>query len=141
LGDLAEHMCGSAMWSVVQRSHGHDRFVTPSAFAREFHARFSKEASHLSAGAVACGLVYQEAFRRAGSVDPADVIAALADPTFRMRSFYSDIAFNAGGLNEGRPLVTIQLHKDGDRMTQIALWPVGLASGGDFTWPLDGWNT
>ncbi|WP_199555276.1 ABC transporter substrate-binding protein [Sandaracinobacteroides hominis] len=141
LGKLAEHMSGASMWSAAQRTHGHDRFVTPAAFAREFYERFSKEASYLSAGAMACGLVYQEAFRRAGSVDPADVIAALADPSFSMRSFYSNIAFNADGLNEGRPLVTIQLQKNGDQMNQIALWPANLASGGDFTWPFAGWNT
>lgn len=139
LGDKAEHMAGAAMWSAVQESYGRDRFVRPSFYARDFFDRFSKEASYLAAGATACGLVYEEAFRKAQSVEPKDVIAALADDSFRMSTFYSDIAFNENGLNEKRPLLTIQLRKAGDRMIHIPVWPVDLASGGEFVLPFPGW--
>ncbi|MEP1576011.1 ABC transporter substrate-binding protein [Roseibium album] len=139
LGDKAEHMAGAAMWSAVQQSYGRDRFVRPSFYARDFFDRFSKEASYLAAGATACGLVYEEAFKRAHSIAPENVIAALASDDFQMSTFYSDIAFNEGGLNENRPLLTIQLRREGDRMVHIPVWPVELASGGDFVLPFPGW--
>ena len=67
LGPLAANTMGSAMWSASLQAWGHDRFITPRNFRDAFFDRFSKEPSYLAAGASACGTVFEEAARRAGS--------------------------------------------------------------------------
>lgn len=140
LGPLAANMMGSAMWSAAQDSYGHDRFATPRGFRDAFFDRFSKEPSHLAAGAMACGLVIEEAVRRAASVDPERVAAALrAD--FAMNSFYSPIRLDATGLNSTRRLLTIQLRGTDEGLRAAALWPPALTGGRAeaTTWPFPGW--
>jgi ABC-type branched-subunit amino acid transport system substrate-binding protein len=133
LGHKAENLMGAAMWTPAQLSLGHDRFLTPARYREAFRDRFVREPSHLSAGATACGLVYEEAFRRARSIDREGVRLALtlAD----MDTFYSHIQFDRRGLNSDRPLVTIQLRKTGDEIGHIPLWPPSLAGGNRAVWP------
>ena len=85
-------------------------------------------------------LVLHEAIRRAESVDPSKVREILAGKDFAMETFYSRIAFKANGLNADRPLLTIQLRREGERMVHVSLWPVDLAGGGTAVWPFPGWS-
>jgi ABC-type branched-subunit amino acid transport system substrate-binding protein/DNA-binding beta-propeller fold protein YncE len=133
----AEHLWGAAMWTDVQRTWGQDRFVTPAEFAGAFFERFSHRASYLAAGAVACGLVYEEALRNARTANPQRVRDELRKIDLDL--FYSHVEFNHQGLNTDRPLVTIQLRRVDGQMRHIPLWPLVLA--GDYTpvWPFPGW--
>lgn len=140
LGPLAEHMVGSAMWTSVQESYGHDRFIRPSAFAEAFFTRYSRKPGHLAAGAMACGLTFEEAFRKSHSVNPQAVIETLRRRDFGFESFYSRIEFNHKGFNEKRPLVTIQLRQTDGEMKHQLLWPRHLANGAQMFWPFPGWN-
>lgn len=140
LGSASENLSGASMWSHSQTSFGHDRYILPQHFADHFFDRFSKKVSYLAAGAFACGLVYEEAIRRANSVDPSMVIKALSKPDFIFETFYSRIEFNRKGLNINRPLLTVQLQSDGKDVRQVALWPPELASEGEFRWPFPGWS-
>jgi hypothetical protein len=92
-----------------------------------------REPSYLSAGATTCGLVYEEAFRRAGSIDREAVRLALT--LTNIDTFYSHIQFDCRGLNNDRPLVTIQLRKTGDEIRHVPLWPWNLAGGNRAVWP------
>lgn len=140
LGAQAEHMSGAAMWSSVQQSYGHDRFVRPEIFAQAFTDRYSRSPAYLAAGAMACGITFEEAFRRADSLNAAAVIQALHASEFGFESFYSRIEFNEQGLNEKRPLVTIQLRMMDGAMRHILLWPRHLAAGAKMVWPFPGWD-
>jgi ABC-type branched-subunit amino acid transport system substrate-binding protein/DNA-binding beta-propeller fold protein YncE len=141
LRSLAQHMTGAAMWSSVQKGFGHDRFQTPGAFANAFYERYSRKPAYLAAGAFACGLTFEEAFRRAGQVKAKAVVDAMHQPDFRFESFYSLIEFDEAGLNSERPLVTIQLRfNDQGEIQHIPLWPKRLAGSNQMVWPLPGWN-
>lgn len=141
LGPLAAHTMGSAMWSVSLQAWGHDRFITPRNFRDAFFDRFSKEPSHLAAGACACGTVFEEAVRRAGSATAGDVLNELRND-FIMQSFYSPVVLDANGLNSSRRLLTIQLQKTPDGLAHAALWPPSLAGKKPAAaiWPFPGWE-
>ena len=137
LGSLAQHMIGAAMWSSMQQSCGQDPFVLPSEFAKAFFSRYSMKASYLAAGAYACGLLYQHCLRLAQSADPAAVIQELA--RVDLDYFYSHIEFNSHGLNERRPVITIQLRKLADGYAHVPLWPPEITGGTEPVWPFPGW--
>jgi ABC-type branched-subunit amino acid transport system substrate-binding protein/DNA-binding beta-propeller fold protein YncE len=140
LKDLSLNILGAAMWSSVQESYGHDPFITPKNFEKEFYNRFSKKPSYLSAGAMACGLVYEEAFRRAKSKNPVNVIDALRSKDFEMQTFYSSISFDNRGLNVKRPLIIIQLREVDGEIKHIPVWPPELAGNNELVWPFPGWK-
>jgi len=133
LGHKAENMIGAAMWTYSQISIGHDRFLTHALYQEAFRDRFVRESSYLAAGATACGLVYEEAFRRANSIGPEAVRMALTQVD--MDTFYSHIRFDGRGLNNDRPLITIQLRQIGDEIRHVPLWPANLAGGNHAMWP------
>ncbi len=139
LGDLAENLLGAAMWTSEQEEAGHDRFVTPKGFARAFFDRFSKRASYLTAGAVACGTVLEDAISRAKTKEPTAVRDSLR--TTKLSTFYSNVEFNSQGLNENRPLVMIQLKTANGDVLHAPLWPRELAAGNEAEWPFPGWPT
>ena len=137
-----EHLLGASVWSSNQRQFGHDEFIEPKSFRDKFEARFHKNPSYLTAGAVTSGLVYEEAFRRAGTIESAAVRNALQSisdhPANQLAAgsielFYSRIDFRDDdqirGLNDRRPLGTIQLQsRDGSPLEEdIVLWPASLA--------------
>ena len=133
LGANAENMMGAAMWTYSQNSIGHDRFLTPARYQEAFRDRFVREPSYLAAGATTCGFVYEDAFRRANSMDPEAVRMALTQVD--MDTFYSHIKFDGRGLNNDRPLITIQLRRTGDEIRHVPLWPPNLAGGNRAVWP------
>lgn len=137
LGDLAQHMIGAAMWTSVQESFGHDPFIRPSWYDEAFFARYSKQPGYHAAGATACGLVYEDAIRRAQSLDPTAVRDALR--LTEMTTFYSGIEFDDRGLNDSRPLTTIQLRKVNGKIVHIPLWPAEIAGENKAVWPFPGW--
>jgi ABC-type branched-subunit amino acid transport system substrate-binding protein/DNA-binding beta-propeller fold protein YncE len=137
LGPLAQHMIGAAMWSSMQQSYGQDPFVLPNEFAKAFFGRYSMKASYLAAGAYACGLLYQRCLRRAASTEPAAIRRELSRTQFD--SFYSHIEFNDYGLNEHRPVITIQLRKFSDGYSHVPVWPRDISGGTQPVWPFVGW--
>ncbi len=139
LGDDSLEMIGSAMWSSVQNSAGHDRFIRPITFEEAFFSRFSRYPSYLAAGAMACGLAIEEAIRISESADSHEIQKSLHSIDFGFDSFYSRIEFDRKGLNSNRPLLTIQLQKLQNEIRHVGLWPRDLASEGQVIWPFSGW--
>lgn len=137
-----ENILGASVWSSNQNQFGHDEFIDSKSFREKFEARFHKNPSYLTAGAVASGLVYQEAFRRAGTIESTtvrDALQSISDhPANQLAAgsielFYSRIDFrddgHIRGLNDQRPLGTIQLQKrEGSSLEEdIVLWPDSLS--------------
>jgi len=138
LGRDAENMLGAAMWTPGQNEAGHDRFVRPQEFVKVFWDRFSAQPSYLAAGAMACGVVLEDAVRRADSISGEAVRDALRATNFP--TFYSRVAFDSRGLNVGRPLVSIQLQPGEGGLRQVPLWPRDLAGESQAVWPFPGWD-
>jgi hypothetical protein len=149
-----ENLLGASVWSSNQRQYGHDEFIDSRTFSEKFEAKFHKPPSYLTAGAVACGLVYEEAFRRTKSISPKDVRKSLqsisdhAENTEARGSielFYSRIDFREDaeirGLNDQRPLGTIQLQNVPGGTEDVVLWPKSLRQdGARFVYPFPGFK-
>jgi ABC-type branched-subunit amino acid transport system substrate-binding protein len=136
-GALAANVFGSTQWSSELTSLGFDRFGTAGLFASDYYQRYNMEASYLSAGAVACGLTFEDAIQRAGTIDRATVREALA--ATHLATFYGLIQFNARGINESKPLLTIQLQQQGGRLVNAVLAPSEPAGSAKAVWPFPGW--
>lgn len=120
-GVSPEDLFGAAQWTADVQIVGQDPFITPAEFARVFFDRYSMKASYFSAGGYACGLVFEAALRRAGTCDPAavrDAIAALS-----MDTFFAHIEFDSRGLNDTKPMYTVQLKAVPDGFEEVVLWP------------------
>jgi ABC-type branched-subunit amino acid transport system substrate-binding protein len=136
-GPLAANLFGPAQWIPELPTLGYDRFGTASLFASDYYSRYNMEASYLSAGAAACGLTYEDAIQRAGSVDREAVRDALA--VTKLYTFYWLIEFNAQGVNATKPLFTLQLQADAVGFTNVILEPPG--NGNTLPiWPFPGWG-
>jgi ABC-type branched-subunit amino acid transport system substrate-binding protein len=138
LGYSARYMMGASMWSEMQIDWGNDRFVRPKEFSRSFFNRFSMKASYLAAGATACGLVYEDAFHRAGTSDGQKIRDALS--TTELDTFYSHIEFDSRGLNVNRPLITIQLQDVTNDVVQVPIWPSSVSGQNEVIWPFPKWQ-
>jgi len=137
-GKLSANIFGPAQWIPQLPSIGCDRFGTAAQFAADFYRRYNMDASYLSAGAVACGLVYEDALRRAGTIDRNVVRDALAST--HLSTFYWLIEFNERGINQRKPLFTIQVQQAGDRMTNAILAPDAFVGSTNPVWPFPGWQ-
>lgn len=121
LGVSPEFLFGAAQWTDRVPVVGQDPFVTPGEFARAFFERFSMKASYFSAGGVACGLVLQEAMRRAGTSDGTKVAGELRK--LDIETFFARIRFDERGMNSTKPMYTIQLRANGSEFDEAILWP------------------
>ncbi|MDX0679885.1 ABC transporter substrate-binding protein [Sinorhizobium medicae] len=120
-GVSPEHLLGAAQWTDRAPVVGQDMFVTPGEFARAFFDRFSMKASYFSAGGFACGLVLQEALRRAGTASGEAVAAEVRK--LDIDTFFARIRFDERGLNTTKPMYTIQLRQNGSEFDEVILWP------------------
>jgi ABC-type branched-subunit amino acid transport system substrate-binding protein len=136
-GPLAANLFGPAQWIPEVNTLGFDRFCTGSLFASDYYARYNMDASYLSAGAVACGLAYEDAIHRAGTLERGAVRDALAGS--QLYTFYWLIEFNARGINENKPLLTIQLQEGPGGMTNVVLAPPSNGTE-KAVWPFPGWG-
>jgi branched-chain amino acid transport system substrate-binding protein len=139
VGPLAANLFGPAQWIPQLPALGYDRFGTASNFAADYYQRYNLDASYLSAGAVASGLTFEDAIKRAGSIDRLKVRDAIA--ATQLYTFYGLIQFNSQGINANKPLVTFQLQQCPIGLTNIILNPKDLvAQGATAVWPFPGWN-
>ena len=136
-GSLAANLFGPVQWIPQLQTLGLDRFGTASQFAIAFYQRYNMKASDLSAGAVACGLTFEDAIQRAETTERSAVRDTLA--TTHLPTFYWLIEFNARGVNQNKPLITIQLQLAGDQLTNAVLAPNSLGGSAKAVWPFPGW--
>ena len=139
LGPLALNLFGAAQWLPQIPTLGTDRFVSARNFADAYSARYNLEASYLSAGAFACGLTYEDAFRRSSTLDPNAIRNTLA--TTHLPTFYGLLEFDSRGINAKKPLVTFQIQPRRASLGRTVLWPVHLAGSNKPVWPFPGWRS
>lgn len=109
LGGDANYVIGSSQWSPQVKYQGTDIFGTPQKFEQEYKAKYNTEPSYQAAESAACGVAFQAALEKAGSIDPTKVRDALKG--LDMTTFYGPIKFSDTGENDTKPMVTIQIQK------------------------------
>lgn len=139
LGNKSNAIFGSAQWNPLIERVGHDQFITPKRFARKFFERFSMPASYFSAGGFACGIFFEEAIQTANSIEPNHLIPALSKT--KMKTFFADIDLDGRGLNNDKPIITIQVQKTStNQLNEIPLYPPELVNAANVIWPFPGWD-
>lgn len=139
LGHKANALFGSAQWNPFVKLVGHDQFITPERFAKRFFERFSMQSSYFSAGGFACGIFFEEAIRSVDSFDPDQLIPALRNT--KIESFFAGIELDERGLNNKKPIITIQVQKtDTGELEEIPIHPPTLVKETEVIWPFPGWE-
>jgi ABC-type branched-subunit amino acid transport system substrate-binding protein/DNA-binding beta-propeller fold protein YncE len=138
VGAAANGIFGSSQWTDAVSNCGHDRFGTAQDFSRNYFAEFSEKPSYLAAGSAACGVVCEEAIRKAGSSNPQRLRDALS--AINLTTFYGQIDFDERGLNTAKPIITVQLRQHGDEIREIPVWPPEVAGTNRPVWPFPGWE-
>ncbi|HEX8996596.1 MAG TPA: amino acid ABC transporter substrate-binding protein [Ktedonobacterales bacterium] len=107
LGGDSNDVLGSSQWTPQVKYQGTDVFGTPANFTQLYQAKYSQAPSYQAAESAACGLAFQAAIEKAGSIDTQKVRDALAG--LNITTFYGPIQFNSSGENTTKPMVTIQI--------------------------------
>ncbi len=129
----ADYIYGGSQWTRDLTYQGDDYWKTPAAYYDAFSKHWGNAPSYQSAMATACGLVFQRALEKAGSLDPKAVRDAIAATDFM--SFAGQMKFDARGINTFKPMVVEQWQK-GNKGT---VWPAAVASTKP-QWPMPAWD-
>ena len=113
----ADYIFGATQWTGALQYRGDDPWSTPRAFAAAFRARYPRyaEVPYQTAESSAALIVFQRAIENAGTLDPAQVRAALAG--LDLMTFYGRMKFDARGVNIYKPMAVEQLQPDGHKYT------------------------
>jgi branched-chain amino acid transport system substrate-binding protein len=129
----SNYVYGGAQWTKDLKYNGDDYWKTPQAYYDAFVKRWGNPPSYQSAMATACGLVFEKAIEKAGSLDPKAVRDAIAATDFM--SFAGQMKFNEQGINTYKPMV-VEQWQNGAKQT---VWPADVASGKPL-WPAPAWD-
>lgn len=130
LGGTAEGITTASWWADSLNFKG-SVIGTPGDFAKIWREKTGQEADYVAAVSTACGVVYQLAIEKAGSLDRKKVRDALAG--LDVMTFYGRIKFNKGGQNIGSIIPVLQI-QNGKRVT---IGPKDMAQG-KFIYPKPG---
>ncbi|MCQ3973056.1 MAG: hypothetical protein DPW09_06350 [Anaerolineae bacterium] len=134
IGDAANGIIGPSQWE-PQASYTAEAAKTANVewyglsvkeFVEAYQAKYGEEPAYHAAGGYAAGLVLQKAIETAGSVDTAQVTAAL--DKLDMFTFYGRIKFDTSeekhGLQVGHEMVYIQWQPDSaGKLAKQVVWP------------------
>ena len=107
LGGDSNYVIGSSQWTPQVKYQGKDLFGTAQNYEQMYKAKYQVEPSYQAAESTACGLAYQFALEKAGSIDPQKVRDALAG--LDVTTFYGPIKFSANGENDTKQMATTQI--------------------------------
>lgn len=124
---------GGSQWTSAVTYKGDDVFGTSKNFFDMFVKKYNVEPAYQAADGAACGIAYQKAIEKAGSLDPKKVREALAG--LDVMTFYGQIKFDDRGLNIYKPMV-VEQWQDGKKAT---VWPSDIASAKP-QWPTPAWD-
>ncbi len=130
----ADYVYGGAQWTKDLTYQGDDAWKTPQAYYDAFQKRWGNAPSYQSAMATACGLVFQKALEKAGTLDAKAVRNTIAASDFL--SFAGPMKFDPRGINTTKPMVVEQWQK-GAKQT---VWPANVSSGKP-QWPAPAWGS
>lgn len=114
LKEDANYVLSGAQWTPVLTYKGSDVFATSPKYYESYKAKFGKDPSYQAASGTACGIAFQVAIEKAGTLDPAKVRDALAG--LDIMTFYGQIKFDERGANIYKPMA-VEQWQDGKKKT------------------------
>ena len=133
LGPLADGVFASSQWSPDVKYRG-PVFGSARDYAQVFERKYGFVPDYHAAESSAAGVVLQLALEKAGSLEPEKIRAALAG--LEATTFYGPVRFDAGGLNVGKPMVTVQVQHG----KVVTVWPADIAAA-PALYPASSWTT
>jgi branched-chain amino acid transport system substrate-binding protein len=124
----AEYIYGATQWEPVLNYPGNKEWF------EAYKAEFKHEPSYHSAAGYAGCIIYAEAVKRAGSLDPEKVREALLK--LEMRTMFGEYKVDQDGFQLAHKMVTFQWQKE----KKVVVWPDDLAQG-KVQFPTPAWNT
>ncbi len=119
LGAAAEYFLCASQWD-RSLSYRDDWFGTAEEYAQLFEATYDYAPPYQAAESTAAVLVFVDAFRRAGSLDPEQVRDAIAATD--MQTFYGNIKFDETGKNIAKPMVLYQVQDGQYKVVAPSQW-------------------
>jgi len=106
VGAGAEYTLCAAQWA-PSLSYKDDWFGSAADYAKTYEAKYGEAPPYQAAESTASVLAFVDAFKRAGSIDPAAVRDALAET--KLETFFGPIDFDDTGKNIGKAMVLLQV--------------------------------
>ncbi|HEX2911141.1 MAG TPA: amino acid ABC transporter substrate-binding protein [Chloroflexia bacterium] len=128
-----DYVFGGSQWTSAVTYKGDDVFGTSKNFYDMFVKKYNVEPAYQAADGAACGIAFQKAIEKAGTLDPKKVRDALA--SLDITTFYGQIKFDERGINIYKPMV-VEQWQDGKKVT---VWPADVASAKP-QWPVPAWD-
>jgi branched-chain amino acid transport system substrate-binding protein len=119
LGGAAEYFLCASQWD-RSLSYRDDWFGTAEEYAQLFEKTYDYAPPYQAAESTAAVLVFVDAFRRAGTLDPEKVRDAIAATD--MQTFYGNIKFDETGKNIAKPMVLYQVQDGKYKVVAPAKW-------------------
>ncbi len=113
----ANFVMSGAQWTSAVTYKGDDLFGTSQRYNELFQKRWGNAPSYQAASGTACGIAFQKALEKAGTLDPAKVRDTLAG--MDSNTFYGQIKFDERGVNIFKPMV-VEQWQSGKKLT---VWP------------------
>ena len=125
LGDAAVGISVPSQWE-PQVKFKPDFGPTAEAFTKAFTDKFKIEPGYHAAGGFTAGLILQHAIEQAGSVDPAQVAAALnkMDVTTMFGRTKFSTEPKEHGLQIGHEMVLAQWQRKNGKLVKEVIWPI-----------------
>ncbi len=117
----ASFIFSGAQWTPAVTYKGDDVFGTSRKYYDEFKKKFGNDPSYQAADGTACGIAFQKAIEKAGSLEPQKVRDALA--ALDINTFYGQVKFDERGANIYKPMVVEQWQGS----KRVTVWPAEVA--------------
>jgi branched-chain amino acid transport system substrate-binding protein len=129
----ANFVMSGAQWTPAVKYKGDDVFSTSQRYYDEFKKRWGNDPSYQAADGTACGIAFQKAIEKAGTLDPAKVRDALAG--LDVTTFYGQIKFDERGANIYKPMVVEQWQNN----KRVTVYPADVAEA-SVAFPAPAWD-
>jgi branched-chain amino acid transport system substrate-binding protein len=110
----ANYVLGGSQWTPAVKYEGRDLFGSAQKYYDAYKKKFNIEPAYQAASGTACGIAFQFALEKAGTLDAAKVRDTLAG--LDVMSFYGQIKFDERGANMTKPMV-VEQWQNGKRVT------------------------
>ncbi|NWJ49046.1 MAG: amino acid ABC transporter substrate-binding protein [Chloroflexi bacterium] len=117
----ANYVLGGSQWTSAVKYKGTDIFASSQKYYDDYKKKFGVEPAYQAADGTACGLAFQYALEKAGTLDPTKVRDTLAG--LDIMTFYGQIKFDDRGANIYKPMV-VEQWQSGKKVT---VWPNDVA--------------
>ena len=119
--DAGMYMISDTQLDIENTRWGDKIIGTPADFARTYNKMFGYVPGHSEGNSAGCGLAFQLAIEKAGSLDPEKVRDALAN--LEEMTFLGKLKFDKDGSRLGQPMYAVQIQNRDPNVKPVIVYP------------------